>query len=199
MTKPRLILASGSQIRADILRGAGLDFEIVRPDVDEAAIKKEAAKNGAGLEAIAMRLAEEKAMAVAKARRGLVVGSDQILEFGGRAYDKPASMGEAKKRLMEMQGRAHTLINAIAVARDGALIWRSLDRPKLVMRALSGDEIDAYLEEAGPEVLLSVGAYQIEKIGSRLFERIEGDHFAVLGLGLYPLLALLRREGAIDY
>jgi septum formation protein len=199
MTKPRLTLASGSRIRADILRGAGLDFEIVRPDVDENAIKQDAAKEGLGLEEIAMRLAEKKAMAVAGSHDGIVIGADQILEFGGRAYDKPASMEEAKARLMEMQGKAHTLINAVAAARNGRLIWRSLDRPKLVMRALSGAEIDTYLQEAGPDVLASVGAYQIEKTGSRLFERIEGDHFAVLGLGLFPLLALLRREGAIQY
>lgn len=199
MTKPRLILASGSQIRADILRGAGLDFEIVRPDVDEDAIKKDAAKEGAGLEETAIRLAEAKAMAVAKDVDGLVIGADQILEFGGRAYDKASSLDEARMRLLEMQGAAHTLINAIAVARDGVLIWRSLERPTLFMRPLSGDEIDAYLEEAGPEVLASVGAYQVEKHGSRLFERIDGDHFAVLGLGLYPLLGLLRREGAIPY
>jgi septum formation protein len=100
---------------------------------------------------------------------------------------------------METQGAPHTLINAIAAARDGKIIWRNLDRPALVMRALSEREIDDYLEAAGPEILYSVGAYMVEKLGARLFERIEGDHFAVLGLSLFPLLELLRREGALDF
>lgn len=196
---PRIILASGSAIRRAILSSAQIPFEVMKPEVDEDVIKRESASEGLALEPLAMRLAEAKCMDIAAKTDAIVIGSDQIMEFGGRAYDKPATMAEAKARLMETQGAAHSLINAVAVARNGEIIWRNLDRPKLVMRTLTEAEIDAYLDAAGPEILHSVGAYQIEKLGSRLFERIEGDHFAVLGLSLYPLLDLLRQEGAIAF
>ena len=165
---PRIILASGSAIRRQILTEAGVPFEVMKPDVDEDVIKQAAKTEGVDLEPLAMRLAEAKCMDIAA-------------------------------RLLETQGAAHTLINAIAVARDGQIIWRNLDRPTLVMRSLSAREIDAYLKTADPDILHSVGAYQIEQLGSRLFERIDGDHFAVLGLSLFPLLDLLRREGALAF
>ncbi len=197
--RPRIVLASGSAIRAAILREAGVPFEVMRPDVDEDAVKGEGKREGLDLEALAMRLAEAKCLDIAAKTNAIVIGSDQIMEFKGRAYDKPKSMPEARMRLVETQGAAHTLINAVAVARDGDVIWRNLDRPTLVMRKMTEAEIDAYLAACEPDVLKSVGAYQVEKLGGRLFERIEGDHFAVLGLSLFPLLDLLRREGALDF
>lgn len=199
MIEQKIILASGSAIRADILSGAGLVFDVARPDVDEDAIKAQSAAKGLTLEETAHALAEAKALAGRHDPHSLVIGSDQILEFKGQAYDKPKSMDEARRRLLDMAGAAHTLINAVAVARAGDIIWRNLDRPRLYMRALTGQEVDAYLETSSPDILKSVGAYQVEKLGARLFERIEGDHFAVLGLSLYPLLAFLRSEGAIAF
>ncbi|MEQ8177950.1 MAG: Maf family protein [Amphiplicatus sp.] len=192
-----IILASGSAIRARILEGAGVPFRVVKPDVDEGAIKR--ANAGIDLEALAMRLAEAKALAADAPPAALVIGSDQILEFKGSAFDKPASMDEARARLLEIAGAAHTLINAVAVARGGEIVFRHLDRPKLFVRALVENELDDYLDAAGPDILASVGAYQVESFGARLFEKIEGDYFAVLGLSLFPLLAFLRREGAIGF
>lgn len=196
---PRIVLASGSAIRAAILRDAGVPFEVMKPDVDEGEVKAQGRRDGLDLETLAMRLAEAKCMDIAAKTSAIVIGSDQIMEFEGRAYDKPATMEEARMRLIETQGAAHTLINAIAVAREGRIVWRNLDRLKLVMRAMTEAEIDAYLGACEPDILHSVGAYQVEKLGARLFERIEGDHFAVLGLSLYPLLDLLRREGALEF
>ncbi|MBB5517652.1 Maf family protein [Amphiplicatus metriothermophilus] len=198
MPRP-IVLASGSAIRARILKDAGLAFEIVRPETDEAAIKRAGIAEGLDIETLAMRLAEAKARAVRAPARALVVGADQILEFEGRPYDKPASLAEARARLKEWRGRTHTLINAVAVAEDGAIVFRHLDRPRLSMRALTDGEIDRYLEAAGPGILASVGAYQVESLGARLFDRIEGDYFAVLGLSLLPLLGFLRRAGALDF
>jgi len=192
MSRPDLVLASGSAIRAAILKGAGLDFRVQKPAVDEDEIKREMA--GEDLEEIAMALAVRKALAV-RAPGALVIGSDQILEFEGQAFDKPKSMEEARDRLLDMQGKAHSLINAVVVAKDGAIVYRRLDRPKLVMRAMTKKDIEAYLAAAGEGVLASVGAYQIESLGAHLFERINGDHFAVLGLSLYPLLAFLDSQG----
>lgn len=197
--RPKIILASGSAIRAQILRGAGVDFDVVKPGVDEDEIKESSTKNGVGLEDIAMTLAEAKCMAVADENPDIVIGSDQILEFQGLAFDKPKTMDEARDRLLKMRGATHTLINAIAVARDGEIIWRNLDRPHLTMRDFSETEIDAYLGAAGPDILFSVGAYQVEGHGARLFEHIDGDYFAVLGMSLFPLLSVLRREGALSF
>ncbi len=196
---PAVILASGSKIRASILNAHGVRFQVVKPGVDESVIKIQAQQDGAGLEDIALRLAEAKCMAVAAHHGGLVIGADQILEFDGKPYDKPTSMAEARTRLMEMQGRSHTLINGAVVARDGQVIWRHVERPRLVMRGMTAGEIDAYLSAAGDDILSSVGAYQVEALGARLFDRIEGDYFAVLGLAVFPLFALLREEGALAF
>ncbi|MEX0645799.1 MAG: nucleoside triphosphate pyrophosphatase [Parvularculaceae bacterium] len=194
MANATLILASGSAIRAKILREAGVDFEVITPDVDEAAAKAALVKAGAGLEEIAMKLAEAKARSVIAPGR-LVLGADQILEHQGRFFDKPKNIAEAKARLLELQGDVHTLINAVAVARDGAIVFRHLDRPRLTMRPMTEHEIDRYFDRAGAGVLASVGAYQVEALGAHLFERIEGDHFAVLGLALFPVLGFLRAQG----
>lgn len=194
-----LILASGSLIRARILDAAGVPFEIVKPHVDEEAIKRVSAKAGLSLRQTAQRLADEKALAVAAGTDRLVLGSDQMMAFEGRGFDKPRSIDEARERLLLLQGKTHTLINAVSIARAGAIIHRGLDEPALHMRPMTADEIDAYLEAAGPEILASVGAYQVEALGARLFERIDGDYFAVLGLSLMPVLGYLRREGLLAF
>lgn len=199
MSQPRIILASGSAIRADILQRAGIDFEVMKPGVDEDVIKRQGAEEAISLENLAMHLAEAKCLNIAEKTDAIVIGSDQIMEFRGRAYDKPCNMTEARTRLLEIQGAPHTLINAIAVARRGEIVWRNIDRPTLVVRPLSESEVDAYLNACEPDILHSVGAYQVEKLGSRLFEKIDGDHFAVLGLSLFPLLTFLRGEGALSF
>jgi septum formation protein len=199
MSRPRIVLASGSAIRARVLAAAGVAFEIARPDVDEAAIKAAGLRDGLALAEIAQRLADAKAIAAGAQGGAIVLASDQLMAFDGRAYDKPRTIGEARARLRLLQGRAHTLINAVAIAQGGAIVFRHLDAPTLFMRTMSDAEIDAYLNEAGEEILSSVGAYQVEALGARLFDRIEGDYFAVLGLALMPVLGFLRDEGALAY
>ena len=195
----KLILASGSAIRAKILTDAGVDFEVMKPDVNEDAIKKVCAEDGLHHEATAAKLADAKALAV-KARDGaIVLGSDQIMVHRGQAYDKPKDLAEAADRLETLQGDVHTLVNAVSFAQDGRTVYRNMDCPNLYMRAMTRDEIDAYIEEAGPAILSSVGAYQVERLGARLFDRIEGDYFAVLGLSLFPVLKFLRKAGLVEY
>lgn len=194
-----LILASGSAIRATILTNAGLDFDIVKPGVDEDDIKQESHAEGRSLEDMATALADAKALAVSAPSTAFVLGSDQIMEHGGQAYDKPKDLDDARSRLKKLQGGPHTLINAVSIAHQGRIVFRHLERPKLFMRSMQDDEIDAYIEEAGPTILSSVGAYQVEKLGARLFEKIDGDYFAVLGLSLYPVLAFLRDADVIEY
>ncbi len=193
-----LILASGSAIRAQILKSAGVAFDVVKPDVDEDAIKRDAAHRGFSVEDTATRLADAKARAVVAPGRA-ILGSDQILAFDGQIFDKPKTMKEARERLQLLQAREHRLINAVTIVKDGAIVFRHLDAPRLFMRAMTDQEIDAYLKEAGDDILASVGAYQVEALGSRLFDRIEGDYFAVLGLSLYPVLGYLRREGMLAF
>lgn len=192
MTAPALVLASGSAIRAAILTNAGVAFRAEKPPVDEDALKRRLA--GGDLEDLAMALAEAKALAV-KAPGDFVLGADQILEFEGRPFDKARTMAEARQRLIALEGRSHTLINAAAIARDGVIVYRHLARPKLLMRTMTAADIDAYLEKAGEAALASVGCYQVEALGAGLFEHIEGDYFAVLGLALLPLLGFLRGRG----
>lgn len=194
-----IVLASTSKIRMRILSAAGVAYATARPDVDETALKDRLLAEGLSLDAVTQRLADAKALAIAPAPGTLVIGSDQMLEFEGEGLEKPRSMGEARSRLLRMQGRSHVLINAVSVACDGAVRFRHLHRATLHLRAASAAEIDRYLDAAGEEILTSVAAYQVEALGSRLFERIDGDYFAVLGLSLLPLLGFLRAEGALDF
>ena len=199
MANAPLILASGSAIRRNILKNAGLEFTVQSPGVDEDPIKAAGAARGASLETIAMELAEAKALAVAAPADTYVLGSDQIMECEGARFGKPASMDEAASRLTMLAGKTHHLINAVAIARAGRVVYRHIDKPALTMHALTTDEISAYLNRAGPDILSSVGAYQVETIGMRLFLRIDGDFYATLGLSIFPVLTFLRNEKAIDF
>jgi septum formation protein len=140
-------------------------------------------------------LAELKALSVSRGRPDFVVGADQMLALGDEVFDKPKHADEARDHLLRLRGQTHELITAAVVAREGAIIWRVIDTPKLKMRAFSDAFLDNYLARAGDEVLHSVGAYQLEGLGAQLFERVEGDYFSVLGLPLLPLLAFLREHG----
>ena len=147
MTPPALILASGSAIRAQILRAAGVVFGVRRPDVDEASIKRAAAGEGLSLQATAQRLADAKALSVG-APGAVVLGSDQIMAFEGRGFDKPRSMAEARERLRLLQGRSHTLINAVAIARDGRVAFRHVDETtfRSVCEEVSGRDLRAFFD-----------------------------------------------------
>jgi septum formation protein len=123
-----------------------------------------------------------------------VVGADQTLALGERLFSKPAGRAQAAEQLRALAGQSHELHSAVAVARDGKILFADVAVARMTMRGLSESEIDAYLEEAGEAVTTSVGAYQLEGLGVHLFERIEGDHFTILGLPLLPLLAFLRNE-----
>jgi septum formation protein len=140
-------------------------------------------------------LAREKALFVSMQRPGhFVIGSDQTLALGHRLFSKPAGRVQAAEQLGALAGRSHELHSAVAVARDGKILFEASSLARMTMRPLGTSEIDAYLDQAGAAVTTSVGAYQLEGLGVHLFERIEGDHFTILGLPLLPLLAFLRSE-----
>jgi septum formation protein len=191
--KQPLILASQSKARQTLLANARLEFES-----DPAAIDERAIAQSSGLAApgeIASLLAGEKARAVSSRRHGHhVIGADQTLALGTRIFNKPEGRAQAGDQLRALSGRCHELHSAIAVVRDRKLLFEHVSIARMTMRQLSDTQIDTYLAEAGPAVTSSVGAYQLEGLGVHLFERIEGDHFTILGLPLLPLLAFLRGE-----
>lgn len=194
----RILLASRSAPRAAILAGAGVAFEVVGSGVDEAALKARLLDDGAGPREIAGYLAEAKACQVsALAPDAIVIGADQTLDVDGVLVDKADAIAGAGERLLSLRGRAHRLHSAAAAARGGAVIWRVSESPTLTMRAFSDAFLDGYLQRGGPRLLGSVGCYLLEGEGAQLFERIDGDYFAILGLPLLPVLAFLRREGAL--
>ena len=194
--KDPLILASQSRARQTLLANAGIDFEAVPADIDERAIQQ-----ASGLSApadIAALLAREKSLFVSARRPGrYVVGADQTLALGMQLFSKPAGRAQAAEQLHALAGRHHELYSAVAVARDGKILFEEVAIARMTMRRLGEAEIDAYLDEAGAAVTSSVGAYQLEGLGVHLFERIEGDHFTILGLPLLPLLAFLRGEALL--
>jgi septum formation protein len=193
-----IVLASASPTRIALLRNAGIEFTAIPAQIDERAIEAPLAASARPPAAIAAALAEAKALSVAAGRAGaIVIGVDQVLSADGRAWHKPASIGEARNQLIALSGRTHELHSAIAVARGTAIVWRHSETVRLTMRPLGVAFIEGYLAKVGEEALKSVGSYQIEGPGIQLFERIEGDYFSILGLPLLPLLTHLRSAGAI--
>ena len=198
--RPPLILASSSKSRAKLLEAAGLAFIVEPPGLDESAMRQAVGGDEAlAPHDVAEVLARAKAEAVSEvAPKAYVIGGDQVLPFGDVIMSKPESMGAARRQLLDLSGKTHTLHTSVAVATNGETIWTDTTVATLTMRKLSPEFIGRYLAAAGEEVLSSVGAYQIESIGVQLFEKIDGDYFSTLGLPLIPLLDTLRREGVIE-
>ena len=192
-----LVLASKSDVRGKMLAAVGLRFEIRPSQIDERAIEAEA--NTTDAAAAARLLARAKAAAVAKTLPGrLVLGADQTLARGPRRFSKPANRAEAAEQLRSLRGRTHELNSAVALVRDGAVLFDCVDSARLTMRNISDRFLDDYLDMVGDAALASVGAYQLEGIGVHLFERVDGDFFTILGLPLLPLLGYLRQNALID-
>jgi septum formation protein len=195
-TKP-LILASQSPARQALLAKAGIAFEAVPAEIDERAI--ELASGLSSPSGIAALLAREKALSVSLRHPGqFVVGADQTLALGEWLFSKPAGRAQAALQLRALAGQSHELHSATAVARNGEILFEDVSIARMTMRPLDGVAIRAYLDAAGEAVTTSVGAYQLEGLGVHLFERIEGDHFTILGLPLLPLLKFLRSEGLLQ-
>jgi septum formation protein len=188
-----LILASQSRARQMLLADAGIEFVAIPAEIDERAIQQSSGL--ASPSDIAALLAREKARSVSLDHSGrFVVGADQTLILDKRLFSKPAGRNQAAEQLRALAGRGHELHSAVAVARDGEIMFEAASIANMTMRPLNEAEIEAYLNEAGEAVTSTVGAYQLEGLGVHLFECIEGDHFTILGLPLMPLLGYLRSE-----
>ena len=197
----KVILASGSTARAAVLRNAGVAFDVVRPDVDETAVKAAGLAAGRNVREVAADLATAKAETVAEqAAHGdaIVIAADQMMECDGEWFDKPADLAEARQRLLHLGGKTHRLITAVEMRQGQQVLCRHTGIATLTMRPLTEAFVDHYLGQAGDTVCQSVGAYQLEGLGAQLFASVEGDFFTILGLPLLPVLDTLREAGAIQ-
>lgn len=191
-----IILASTSATRQSMLRNAGLAFASAAPAVDEKALV--AANRHWSPRETALKLAEAKSMDVSHHHAGaFVIGADQVLALGDKVYGKPSDRAHCRQQLLELRGRSHTLISAVALARDGRIIWSHADDAQLAMRDYSEAFLEAYLDAIGNDCTTSVGGYKIEGRGVQLFRSVSGDHFTILGLPLVSLLGKLRELGEI--
>ena len=191
-----LLLASKSATRLGLLRAAGIAVEVAPASIDERAIEARSGLKGAG--EIAALLARKKARAVALTHaERLVLGADQTLALGDRRFSKPTDRVAAREQLKALRGKTHELHTAVALRQAGAVLFEHREVARLTMRAFSDDFLEAYLDAMGAAVTTSVGGYQLEKAGIQLFERIDGDHFVILGLPLLALLRFLRHEGCL--
>jgi septum formation protein len=193
-----LLLASTSQTRRALLESAGLSVDTDAPGVNERAIEAEARRENLDPMGLAQRLAAEKALAVScRHPERLVLGG--VLACGPEIFHKPEDRPAARAQLERLAGRRHALHSAGALAQGGRVVGEFKDAAHLTMRPLTPENIDLYLALAGPQVLHSVGVYQLEGIGIHLFEEVEGDHSTILGLPLRPLLSTLRRLGLLAF
>ena len=191
-----LLLASKSAVRRTMLEAAGIPVEVVPADIDERALEARAGLGGPA--DVAQHLAREKArVGSARTGRRFVVGADQTLALGDMRFTKPTDRATGREQIRALARHTHELHAAVAVARDGRVLFSHVDTARLTMRPLSERFIDLYLDAAGEAVTHSVGGYQIEGLGVHLFERIEGDHFTILGMPLFALFGFLRREGCL--
>lgn len=198
MTNPSFILASGSTIRADLLRANGANPVVVPTRVDEAALKDAMLAEDAAPRDIADALAEMKARRVAlKHPQALVLGADQVLVHDGDLVDKAPDLQTARAQLTRLRGSVHELLSAAVIYEDGRPVWRHIGRAQLVMREFSDSFLDDYIDRHGDDLLATVGCYKLEQDGPSLFSRVQGDYFSVLGLPLLEVLQFLRTRGVV--
>ncbi len=194
----RLLLASKSETRRRMLTAAGITFDVIDAPLDEAAVKNDVMAAGVDARTLAGRLAEAKALSAAAPSDALVLGADQVLETeDGGVLSKAESRYELRAQLRALAGRSHRLHSAATIAQSGAPIWSATESATLVMRDFSESFLESYLDREYESVRWNVGGYAIEGVGAQLFDRVEGSHFAILGLPLLPVLAFLRERSMI--
>lgn len=189
-------LASKSETRGKLLKNAKISFSRIDHGVDEDEVKI-SLQNQPPTE-IAIKLSELKATQPnPENKEDLVIGSDQVLDLEGKLFNKARDLDEAKSQLIELSGKKHNLITSTVIAQNKNIIWRHLDKSTLVMRTLTTNEIDNYLNEVDKSILNLVGVYAIEQEGIKLFEKIDGDFFSIQGLSVTPLINFLRQHNLI--
>jgi septum formation protein len=193
-----VILASQSASRRAMLDAAGVDYAAMPAHVDESTVKDALLAEGHGPRQIADALAELKAVKISLAHgEALVIGSDSVVAVDGRLFEKPVDRAEAARHLALFSGRTMSLVSAVVVAEGGRPVWRHVEEARLQVRPLSEAFIAAYLDAEWPAIAGCVGCFRMEGPGVQLFDRVRGDHFAILGMPLLPLLGYLRERKAM--
>jgi len=196
----KFILASGSAARQEMLRSAGYKFEICPADIDEKSITQSLTEEGKNHQDIAMTLATEKAKSVSENYPDqFIIGSDQLLVFNNKIMFKSSSQKEASEKLSEMKGKSHTLISSAVVVKNQKTLWQATDEANLEIKNFSDEFLDWYMHAAGEEITKSVGGYAIEGLGIRLFRKVQGDYFTIMGMPLLPLSNYLDQEIGVNY
>lgn len=193
-----LVLASGSAVRAQMLRNAGIAFTVRAAAVDEGLVKASMRAQGADVATVAEALAATKAQQVSRRDpAALVIGADQMLTCDADWFDKPVDAAAAKAQLLALRGRMHRLISAVCVAQGGDILWHSVESARLTMRPFGEAFLDEYIDKMGEDITATVGCYEIEGLGIQLFSKVEGDCFTIQGMPLLPLLDFLRGHGIV--
>jgi len=190
----KIILGSSSPSRKKLLKNTGIDFKVKSPTINETAQKKEFKGKKKDL---AIYLAEKKALSIHAESEDIIIGADQVLLHNNKIYDKPRSIQDAKKHLKELSNKTHSLISGTVISKKNKIIWRHQSVSKMKMRKLANKEINEYLSQSGKNILKCVGAYNIEGYGSKLFKKIDGDFFSIVGLPLIQLLNAINKIGKI--
>lgn len=193
-----MLLASGSEIRAQMLRNAGVVFDVQVARVDEDAIKASLLADGAPPRDIADALAEAKARKISDKTGAMVLGCDQVLDFQGQLLSKPKTPQDALDQLRSLRGQRHMLLSAAVIYDEGKPVWRHVGQVRLLMRDASDTYLEGYVARNWESVRDAVGAYKLEEEGVRLFTRIDGDYFNVLGMPLLEVLAYLTLRGVLE-
>ena len=188
----KIILGSSSPSRKKLLKNAGIKFTIKKPLLNETSEKR---KFRGTKKALALYLAEKKALSVITKPENIVIGADQVLIHSGKIYNKPRSINEAKKHLRQLSDRTHNLVSGTVMSKNNKIIWRHQSVSKMKMKKLTSEKIDQYLKKSGKNIINCVGAYNIEGYGSGLFKKIDGDFFSIVGLPLIDLLNAIDRIG----
>lgn len=188
----KIILGSSSPSRKKLLKNTGIDFKVKSPAIDEATQKKEFKGKKKDL---AIYLAEKKALSIHAEPKDIIIGADQVLLHSNKIYDKPKSIHEAKRHLKELSNKTHSLISGTVISQKNKIIWRHQSVSKMEMHKLTNKEINEYLSQSGKSILKCVGAYNIEGYGSKLFKKIDGDFFSIVGLPLIQLLNAINKIG----
>lgn len=198
MDNPSLILASGSKSRQEMLRNAGVLFDVIPADIDEEKILSSMASDGHDVKNIALKLSEEKSLKISDDNKEkYIIGSDQILSLNNKLYSKAKNKSQAKEKLLGLSGKTHQLTSAVSVTKNNQVLWSTFSQAQLSVKNLSEEKIDDYLDHAGDDIYNCVGCYALESIGIQLFDQIDGDYFTILGMPLLPLLTFLEKEGVL--
>ncbi len=179
----KIILASQSKVRKNILNSNGIECKVIPSNVDEDSVKTSLLKVNASPEIISKNLAELKANKVStKVSDQLVLGADSVIDLEGKIISKPSNRNEALNILKSLNNKSHYLISSVCISKDGNMIWNCTDKAKLTMKEFSLEELKDYLGKVSDEALYAYNVYQIEGIGSSLFSKIEGDKNTIMGL-----------------